>query len=51
MTDWLKSVTGRPGTFRTEGVGLDQDVEFTPFYRLHRRRYGIYWDIVRAPIS
>ena len=49
VTDWLKPVTGRPGTFRTEDVGLDQEVEFVPFNRLHRRRYGIYWDILGAP--
>ncbi len=42
---WLKPVTGKPGDFRTAGVGRDQDVDLVPFYRLHRRRYAIYWDI------
>jgi len=42
---WFKAVAGQPGSFRTEGVGRDQDVDFVPFYRLHRRRYGIYWDL------
>ena len=51
ITDWLVPVAGKPGTFRTKDVGLDQDVEFEPFYRLHRRRYGIYWDIVQDSIS
>jgi hypothetical protein len=42
---WLKRVPGAPGRFRTDGVGRDKDVEFVPFYRLHRRTYGIYWDL------
>lgn len=42
---WLKPVADKPGTFRTEGVGLKTDIEFTPFYRLPRRRYAIYWDM------
>ena len=51
VTDWLVPVAGKPGTFRTKDVGLEEEVEFEPFYRLHRRRYGIYWDIVRGSIS
>jgi len=27
-------------------VGKDRDVDFVPFYRLHRRTYGIYWDLL-----
>jgi DUF1680 family protein len=42
---WLKPVSGRPGHFRTEGVGRENEVDFQPFYQLHRRTYGIYWDI------
>ena len=42
---WLKPVTDKPGTFRTEGVGLTTDVEFKPFYALPDRRYAIYWDV------
>jgi DUF1680 family protein len=42
---WLKPVADKPGTFRTEGVGLTTDVEFKPFYALPERRYGIYWDV------
>src|SRR5690606_20490282 len=33
------------GVFRTDGVGRDRDVEFTPLYRLHRRTYAVYWDL------
>jgi DUF1680 family protein len=42
---WLKAVADKPGTFRTEGVGLSKEIDFVPFYRLPARKYGIYWDI------
>lgn len=45
VADWLKPIAGRPGCFRSEGVGKDRDVEFVPFYQLHRRTYGIYCDL------
>jgi hypothetical protein len=45
VTEWLKPVAGRPGCFRTAGVGRDGDVDFVPFYRLHRRMYAVYWDL------
>ncbi len=43
--DWVQAVPGEPGVFRTEGVGRDRDVRLVPFYRLHRRTYGVYWDL------
>jgi hypothetical protein len=42
---WLKPVADKPGAFRTDGVGRDRDVDFMPFYRLHRRAYAVYWDL------
>lgn len=48
LTDWLKPVAGKPGVFRSDGVGRDRDVEFVPFYRLHRRAYTAYFDILTA---
>ena len=45
VANWLKPVAGKPGTFRTTGVGLKEDVDFVPFYQLPRRRYAIYWDM------
>lgn len=42
---WLKPVSGKPGEFRTTGVGLTTDIDFVPFYELPRRRYAIYWDM------
>ncbi len=43
--DWLKPVAGKPGAFRSDGVGREREVDFVPFYRLHRRTYAIYWDL------
>jgi len=46
VSKWLAPAEGKPGTFMTSGVGRDRDVEFVPFYRLHRRIYGAYWDLL-----
>jgi hypothetical protein len=46
VAEWLEPVAGQAGRFRSSGVGRTQDVEFVPFYRLHRRAYGAYWDLV-----
>jgi DUF1680 family protein len=45
VADWLKPVPDKPGHFRTDGVGRERDVDFVPFYRLHRRTYAVYWDL------
>jgi len=50
VTEWLQPVRDNLGVFRTAGVGRNTDgqtneVEFVPFYRLHRRTYSIYWDL------
>jgi DUF1680 family protein len=45
MNEWLKPVEGKPGTFRTLGVGQPGEVTFVPFYQLPERTYGIYWDL------
>jgi DUF1680 family protein len=50
MTEWLQPVRDKLGIFRTVGVGRTIDgqaseVDFVPFYRLHRRTYSIYWDL------
>ena len=49
IADWLKPVAGKPGTFRTAASAEDQDVELSPFYRLHRRTYAAYWDLFTPP--
>ncbi|UCC96983.1 MAG: glycoside hydrolase family 127 protein [Phycisphaerales bacterium] len=45
VAEWLKPVPDKPGHFRTDGVGRERDVDFVPFYRLHRRTYAVYWDL------
>lgn len=49
IEEWLKFVPDKPGDFRSEGVGREKDVDFMPFYRLHRRTYAVYWDLVTPP--
>ena len=49
VTEWLKPVPDQPGRFRSEGVGREKEVEFVPFYRLHRRTYALYWDLFTQP--
>ncbi|MBM3293740.1 MAG: hypothetical protein FJY82_04360 [Candidatus Aminicenantes bacterium] len=46
IAEWVKPVEGKPGVFRTDGSGRDGDLEFVPFYRLHRRTYAATWDIL-----
>jgi uncharacterized protein len=46
VTEWLKPDANKPGSFRSDGVGRAADVEFVPFYRLHRRTYAAYWDLM-----
>jgi hypothetical protein len=46
VAKWVKPAEGKPGIFRTDGAGRDRDVELVPFYRLHRRTYAAYWDIL-----
>jgi hypothetical protein len=45
VAEWLKPVPDKPGCFRSQGVGKDREVDFVPFYRLHRRTYAVYWDL------
>ena len=49
VEEWLKPVPDKPGDFRSDGVGREKDVDFMPFYRLHRRTYAVYWDLVTPP--
>jgi len=44
--DWIKPLEDKPGVFRTVSAGHDRDVELVPFYRLHRRVYAAYWDVL-----
>ncbi|MBE7500837.1 MAG: glycoside hydrolase family 127 protein [Verrucomicrobiales bacterium] len=48
VDEWVRPASAAASTFRTEGVGRPRDVELTPFYRLHDRRYTVYLDVFTA---
>ena len=44
---WMKPVAeAQPVTFRTVSVGRPWDVTLYPFYRMHHKRYAVYWDVL-----
>ena len=50
VTTWLQPVRDDLGVFRTVDVGrvtdgAEKQMEFVPFYKLHRRMYSVYWDL------
>jgi DUF1680 family protein len=36
----------QPLTFRTHDLGQPRDVTLIPFYRMHRQRYSVYWNLL-----
>ncbi len=42
---WTKMVNGKVNAFFTDEVGKPRDVEFEPFYKVHNRRYSVYFDL------
>jgi len=56
VIELLTPVAGKPGTFfaagiaRTPSGAFARDVEFRPFYGVHRRLYSAYWDLL-TPIE
>lgn len=44
--EWLKPVTNQPATFRTANVGRPGEFTLYPFYRMHHKRYAVYWDLL-----
>jgi DUF1680 family protein len=50
VTEWLQPVRDQLGVFHSVQVGrvtdgTEKEMEFVPFYRLHRRMYSLYWDL------
>jgi len=43
---WMKPVVAAPVTFRTVNIGKPGDVTLYPFYRMHHKRYAVYWDLL-----
>ena len=52
VIEWLKPVSGKPGVFQASGIARTVssqapiDVEFSPFFSMHRRTYAAYWDVL-----
>jgi hypothetical protein len=42
----VKPVAGQPLTFRTHKLAQPDDVTLIPFYRMHRQRYSVYWNLL-----
>lgn len=40
----VQPVDGQPLTFQTAGLGRPADVVLQPLYRVHHRRYAVYWE-------
>ena len=45
-SEWLKPVAEQSLTFRTTSAGRPNDVTLYPFYRMHHKRYAVYWDLL-----
>jgi hypothetical protein len=52
LSSWLVPTGAAAGRFRSSGTGREpnamgraRDVDFMPFYKLHRRTYATYWDL------
>ncbi|MGC8829202.1 MAG: beta-L-arabinofuranosidase domain-containing protein [Verrucomicrobiia bacterium] len=45
VNEWVKPVSLNSLLFRTDGVGKPRDVELTPFFSLHDRRYTVFLDL------
>ena len=41
--DWLEPVANDPLHFKTRGVGRPTELDFVPFYEIHRERYEVYF--------
>lgn len=44
-TAWLEPFTTEINTFMSKRVGNPRDVVFKPFYKIHDRRYSVYFDL------
>ncbi|QDA61649.1 glycoside hydrolase family 127 protein [Hymenobacter jejuensis] len=45
VTDWLKPVPGHPLTFTTTAATGAGGITMVPYYKAHRERYVVYWDL------
>lgn len=45
VSEWIKPATG-PITFQTASAGKPNEFTLYPFYRMHHKRYAVYWDLL-----
>ena len=45
VSDWIKPAEGSI-TFRTASAGRPNEFTLYPFYRMHHKRYAVYWDLL-----
>lgn len=43
--NWLKSLKDQPNTFQLKEIGQPRNIVFKPFYKIHERRYSVYFDM------
>ena len=46
LSNWITPAPERPVTFRTVNAAKPRDVMVYPFYRMHNKRYAVYWDVL-----
>lgn len=44
----VKPLAGRPLTFITSGTTFPENIELTPFYKMHEQKYAVYFDVFPA---
>lgn len=42
---WMEAVENEINTFKTVNAGHPRDIIFKPFYKIHDRRYSVYFDL------
>lgn len=45
VEEWVQAVENLPSTFKTVNAGRPREVVLYPFYRMHNKRYSVYWDL------
>jgi len=45
VSEWVQAVENLPCTFKTVNAGRPREVVLYPFYRMHDKRYAVYWDL------
>lgn len=47
---WLGPIEEAPNTFKSLRVGYPNDATLIPFYKMHNRRYTVYWDFMSEEV-